>query len=203
MRIIGENHEEIVSGLIKVLEGRPLALSTDCGVRKVKIFFSLSCHVITNNEYQTMHLGLVERKEICTGEYIVTKIEELLTEYKVGIKDIISITWDYGSNMIKACEIIRQQKEHNGEELVTDDVNNLANSQGETINYLLDGIESDFQDDGNISNYTDQFNVFINSNSDFNLFDDMDDEMVTSTISSNFFTLDVVCIHYNLQSTMF
>ena len=104
--------------------------------------------------------------------------------------------------MIKACEIIRQQKEHNREELVTDDVNNLTNSQGETIDYLLDGIESDFQDDGNISNYTDQFNEFINSNSDFNLFDDVDDELVTSTFSSNFFTLDVVCIPYNLQSTM-
>ena len=56
----------------------------DCGVRKGKKIFSLNCHVITNNEYQTMHLGMLEIKEICPGEYIVTKIEELLTEYKVG-----------------------------------------------------------------------------------------------------------------------
>ena len=72
--------------------------------------------MITSNEYQTMHLDMIEIKEICTVEYIVTKFEDLLTEYKVGIKNVISITCDNGSNMIKACEIIRQQKEHNGEE---------------------------------------------------------------------------------------
>ena len=60
--------------------------------------------------------------------------------------------------MIKVCEMIRQQKEHNREELVTDDVNILTCSQGETIDHLLDGIESDFQDNGNISNYTNYSN---------------------------------------------
>ena len=84
--IIREKHEDIVSGLIKGLEGRPLALSMDCGVRKERKILSLNCHVITNNEYQTIHLGMIEMKEICTGEYIVTKIEVLLTEYKVRKK---------------------------------------------------------------------------------------------------------------------
>ena len=104
--------------------------------------------------------------------------------------------------MIKACEIIRQQKEHNGEELVTAMLI-IWQIVRETIDYLLDRIESDSQDDGNISNYTDQFNEFINSNSDFNQFDDMDDEMVTSIFSNNFFTLDVVCIHTTCNKQCF
>ena len=82
----------------------------DCGVRKGRKIFSLNSHLIVEGEFKTMHLGMIEIKEIYTGGFVVNKIEELLNEYELGLSNVLPITCDKGSNMIKACEILREEK---------------------------------------------------------------------------------------------
>ena len=62
-----EKHEEVVNVLTTTLRGKPLTLSMDCEVRKGRKIFSLNCHLIVDGELKTMHLEMIEIKEICTG----------------------------------------------------------------------------------------------------------------------------------------
>ena len=66
-------------------------------------FFSSNCDLIVDGELKTMHLGIIEIKEICTWGFVVNKIEELLNKYELGLSNILPITFDNGGNMLNAC----------------------------------------------------------------------------------------------------
>ena len=89
-KVIMEKHEEVVHILITTFRRTLLASSMDCGVHKRRKFLSLNCHLIVDGGFKTMYLGMIKIKEICTGGFVVNKIEELLKKIRVRfIKRIV------------------------------------------------------------------------------------------------------------------
>ena len=64
---------------------------------------------MVDSSYHTINLTIKEIHGPSIGDVIFESIKEVLNEYDLNIKQILSLTSDNGANMIKYSELLRTQ----------------------------------------------------------------------------------------------
>lgn len=83
------------------LHERILSLMTDIGTRNGASFLGISVRYMHNGEIITRSLGIIELTKCHTATYLRQAIEDCLKRFNISMKQIIAITVDNGSNMVK------------------------------------------------------------------------------------------------------
>lgn len=87
---------------------RLLSMMVDIGTKNSRAFLGISIQFWSNGELIIRSLGLIELHQSHTAKYITEVINNVLTEYSIELRQIVSITVDNGKNMVKMTTDINQ-----------------------------------------------------------------------------------------------
>lgn len=105
LRRMSENAKQKISEEIK---NRPLALMCDIVTKRGRSIFGFSLQYILNGKHRIRSIGMIHLESAHTGKYLATLIANRLNEFGVTKNQLLTITTDNGSNMIKMIKDIRQ-----------------------------------------------------------------------------------------------
>ncbi|KAI8126496.1 putative AC transposase [Lucilia cuprina] len=127
--------ENIVKSISAECENRLISLKIDSASRLARNIFGISAQYIKNDEINSRILAMVELKgqHSCTSKNLAIEILNVLNKYKINLQQIVTITSDNGSNMIKSTKILSHCLSE--EECFVDDTYN-NNLYFETINSM-------------------------------------------------------------------
>lgn len=83
------------------LENRLFSLMVDITTKRRRSILGVSVQFIADGEHVIRSIGMLQLDESHTGEYLAKVVWELLSEYGVKTQQVIAITTDNGSNVIK------------------------------------------------------------------------------------------------------
>lgn len=109
---LGNNYEVIKAHLEKTAQrirqliqleckGQVVALMADIGSKNNRSFLSLNAQFIIHGKLVLRSLGIIELKLSHTAEYIIEIVVKYLDKFGIKLSQIISMTTDFGSNMVK------------------------------------------------------------------------------------------------------
>lgn len=104
-----ETAQEIQYEIKKETQNRPLSLLVDIVTRQGRSICGFSVQYVLNGEQKTRSIGMVELLHAHTGVYIAEVIVARLKEFGIELKQIITITTDNGSNVLK---MVRDINDH-------------------------------------------------------------------------------------------
>lgn len=107
LRRMSENAKKKISDEIK---NCPLALMCDIVTKRGRSIFGFSIQYILNGKHRIRSIGMIHLDESHTGKYLANLIAKRLTEFGVINDQLLTVTTDNGSNMIKMIKDIRQLK---------------------------------------------------------------------------------------------
>lgn len=92
-----------------VKEAKYVSVTSDAwSSATMESYLSLTCHFITPTwKLRSYCLRTIYMDTEHTGENIATMIREILKEYDLYMDNVVSITTDSGTNMIKACDTLK------------------------------------------------------------------------------------------------
>lgn len=88
---------------------RPLSLVVDLVSRRRRSICGFSVQYIVNGQLKIRSIGMIELLQAHTGKYIAEVIIERLKDYGISLRQIITITTDNGSNVLK---MVRDINDH-------------------------------------------------------------------------------------------
>lgn len=106
LRQTAENVRQTIRG---ELEHRLFSLMVDITTKRRRSILGVSVQFITNGIHVIRSLGMLELDESHTGEYLAKVIVNLLSEYGVNAHQVIAITTDNGSNVVKMVRDVTAQ----------------------------------------------------------------------------------------------
>lgn len=89
-------------------ENRPLSLLLDIATRQRRSICGFSVQYVFNGQLKIRSIGMIELLDKHTGKYIADLIIKRLKEFGVGLKQVITITTDNGSNVLKMVREINE-----------------------------------------------------------------------------------------------
>lgn len=101
--------QQIQCEITKETQNRPLSLLVDIVTRQGRSICGFSVQYILNGELKIRSVGMVELLHSHTGIYIAEVIIGRLKEFGIVLKQIITITTDNGSNVLK---MVRDINDH-------------------------------------------------------------------------------------------
>lgn len=90
-------------------ENRPLSLMVDIATRHRRSICGFSVQYVLNGQLKIRSIGMIELLDKHTGKYIAHMIMKRLNEFGICLKQIITITTDNGSNVLK---MVRDINDH-------------------------------------------------------------------------------------------
>ena len=133
-QIITNKYADIQKQISSLFKGKLLNISIDGAVRKHGKFFGINAHIINNNKFYTVNLGITELYTSSTAKHLKFVLTDVLKKYLLNFKDIILLTCDNGSNILKCASLIEMNinKEIDddffNEDINTANINNLNNN---------------------------------------------------------------------------
>lgn len=100
---------QIQNEIRKETENRPLSLLVDIVTRQRRAICGFSIQYISNGQLKIRSIGMVELLKKHSGIYIADVIIQRLNEFGISLKQIITITTDNGSNVLK---MVRDINDH-------------------------------------------------------------------------------------------
>lgn len=98
MNVAGRIREKIVNEL----NGIPLSILLDIGTAGGRPILGFSAQLILNGILTVRSLGMIELKQSHTGVYLAEVIIKRLEDFHVNVEQIVTITTDNGSNVLKS-----------------------------------------------------------------------------------------------------
>ena len=133
-QIITNKYADIQKQISSLVKEKLLNISIDGAVRKHRKFFGINTHIINNNKFYTLNLGITELYTSSTSKHLKFVLTDVLKNYQLNFKGIISLTCDNGANMLKYTSLIEMNinKEIDdgffNEDINTANINNLNNN---------------------------------------------------------------------------
>lgn len=148
--------EQVQDEIRQETQNQSLSLLVDIVTRQRRSICGFSVQYILDGELKVRSIGMIQLSQSHTGKYIAEVIIKRLKEYGIDLKQIITITTDNGSNVLKMvrdihehlqAEIdrVRQTATNEQIELIENDIAN----EGDT-DALIDGLlseENEISDD--------------------------------------------------------
>lgn len=130
------------------ISNRPFSILVDIAKRNNRSFMGISAQFILNVKFTIRSLGIVQLEKSHTYDYLADVISNCLLQYDVDASQVITITTDNGSNMLKMVK----EMDQNMQELSDVHANTIAsheNSQSvssiEQISIGSNDITNDFE----------------------------------------------------------
>lgn len=101
--------EEIRGKIAKEVKNRALSLLVDIVTKRGRSILGVSLQYIINKNVKIRSVAMIELKESHTGIYLADLIIERLKLFDIDLKQIITITTDNGSNVLK---MVRDMETH-------------------------------------------------------------------------------------------
>lgn len=90
-------------------QNRPISLMVDIVTKRSRSIFGMSIQYIINDTVKIRSIGMIELEDRHTGSYLADLIINRLKELGIHLKQLITITTDNGSNVLK---MVRDIAEH-------------------------------------------------------------------------------------------
>ncbi|XP_067622182.1 uncharacterized protein [Eurosta solidaginis] len=105
LKLVAENIKKDISSEVR---NRLVSLKIDSATRLSRNIFGISVQFIKNNEINSRMLGMVNLKGVgsTTSRNLSIEILKTLSKYNILLNQVVSITSDNGTNMIKATKIL-------------------------------------------------------------------------------------------------
>lgn len=101
--------KEIQGKIANELKNRAVSLLVDIVTKRHRSILGISVQYMINDTVKVRSIGMIELKEKHTGKYLADLIIERLKQLGVELKQVITITTDNGSNVLK---MIRDVEQH-------------------------------------------------------------------------------------------
>lgn len=112
INLTNENYPEVKKLLHEMAEGvrekikqevhqRALSLLIDIGTRNRRSIFGISVQYIYNGILRTRSIGMIELLKSHTAKYLAEVIQDRLNLFAINLRQILTITTDNGSNVLK------------------------------------------------------------------------------------------------------
>ena len=102
----------------KQLRGKLISLKVDATTKGSRSFLGVNIQYIDEGVLKLQTLAVKEMLTRHTGKNIRHEIIEILDMYEIKVENIITLTTDTGSNMLKAAELIQESQEDVAQELI-------------------------------------------------------------------------------------
>lgn len=109
------------------LEKKLLSVSVDIVTKNHRCILGIYVQFTANGKLVVRCICMEEMHERHTGKYIAEMLKSCLNRYCVDSKNIVSITTDNASNMRSFITNINDELQHQNEEEIADDLDNLGN----------------------------------------------------------------------------
>lgn len=120
LRILSGNVREKICAEVK---NRPLSLMVDAVTKRGRSILGFSLQNLINGKHIVRSIGMVELHLSHTGLYLADIIVKRLKEFEINLRQIVAISTDNGSNMLKMIKEIRKMEDDK------DKPKNVANIQ--------------------------------------------------------------------------
>lgn len=138
--------QEIRGKIANEVKNRALSLLVDIVTKRGRSILGVSLQYIINKSVKIRSIGMIELKENHTGIYLADLIIERLKQLNVDLKQIITITTDNGSNVLKMVRDIEDHLQSRIDECTqsTNENNQLLRDIGneEALDRVIDDILS-------------------------------------------------------------
>lgn len=126
--------EQIRDEIKKETQNRSLSLLVDIVTRQRRSICGFSVQYVLNGELKTRSIGMVELLYSHTGKYIANVIISRLKEFCIELRQIVTITTDNGSNVLKMVRDINDhlQSENDNASRLTSNDSTKSNDQIES-----------------------------------------------------------------------
>lgn len=108
-QLLQKTARKIQEKIAKETENRPLSLLVNITTRQRRSICGFSLQYVFNGQLKVRSIGMIELLNKHTGQYIAEVIMKHLNELGISLKQIITITTDKGSNVLK---MIRDINDH-------------------------------------------------------------------------------------------
>lgn len=112
--------ENIRTKIKSEVKGKTLGLMADIVTKHHRSLLVVSIQYMHNGKPKVRSIGLVELHQRISGLYLAEKVIEIMKEYEIETMQIISITTDNGSNIVKMVRDIENLQETNQQKSVDD-----------------------------------------------------------------------------------
>ena len=109
------------------VQGKLICLKMDIATRCERSFLGINIQYVDKGKLHLRTLTVTEMKENRTGDAIKDIIQQVLSQYNILKEQILSVTTDNGSNMLRARHLMNIQE--NGEETDEEVDNNFEEAQ--------------------------------------------------------------------------
>lgn len=99
--MLRQTAENVKQKIREELKARLFCLMVDITTKRRRSILGVSVQFIVNGKHVIRSLGMLELDESHTGEYLATVILGLISEYGATAHQVIAITTDNGSNVVK------------------------------------------------------------------------------------------------------
>lgn len=194
---------------------RPLSLMCDIVTKHRRSILGISLQYSVNGQRKVRSIGMIELHESHTGVYLAKKIVERLHELGINLKQIITITTDNGSNMLKMvrdmeCCLraeINQGKQNQNENQSTSVQNraplntneNEAEVDSAIDNFLSETYATDEDDDAAIQQIITEIDDQMAVESHISLLGDVATEMINCGTNIEWDITSINCAAHTLQ----
>lgn len=118
IRRMSENARQKIADEIKDI---PISLMCDIATKHGRSLFGFSIQYVANGKHRIRSIGMIHLDKSHTGKYLASLIAKRLKEYGVVKDQLLTITTDNGTNMIKMIKEMRKM------EYTVDRLENTAN----------------------------------------------------------------------------
>lgn len=99
--VLAETAKNVAKKISEEVHGRPLSLLVDGTTKRRRSILGVSVQYIINEKHTTRSIGMILLKQSHTGEHLAKIICDLLLQFNIKPQQVISITTDNGSNVVK------------------------------------------------------------------------------------------------------
>lgn len=99
--MLSKTAESVRKQIAEELTDRPLSLLVDITTKRRRSILGVSVQYIINGKHVIRSIGMLELHASHTGEYLAKVICELLLKFNIKPQQVIAITTDNGSNVLK------------------------------------------------------------------------------------------------------
>lgn len=93
--------EEIRKNISKEVKNRPISVLVDIVTKRGRSILGVSIQHMKNETVKIHSIGMIELEQRHTGKYLADLITERLQQLGINLKQVITITTDNGSNVLK------------------------------------------------------------------------------------------------------
>lgn len=142
--MVAPSAQECKNDIINDVKNRMVSLKVDAATRIGRSFLGINVQFMKSGSINLRTLAVRELKESHTAAYIKTVILEVLSDFKIHLKQVYTFTTDNGANMVKCVDILKS--EMNLTEQLFDEIFNQSDEDDTANETLMSNLFTSFKD---------------------------------------------------------